>query len=62
MQGQRIVLADRGQVAMGRAASAHIVFRMDLEETDIRQRPDDLAEMLVLETDTGARRNRPGAE
>src|SRR5205814_7412532 len=46
------------QITVLRASRAHVVFGMNLEETDVRPRLDDRAIVLGLEADATARRNR----
>ena len=41
---QRIALAQRGELRMRRAAGAHVVLGMDLEESDRLRRGEDVAE------------------
>ncbi len=43
----------RGQVAVRRPARAHIVFCVNLEESDVRPRFKDRAVVLRLEADAG---------
>src|SRR5271154_7101400 len=56
MQRQRVTLADGVEAAMRRAARAHVVFRVDLEEPKLRPGFENGLEMLRLESDADARR------
>ena len=54
MQRNRVERADRLEPAVRRPASAHVVFRVDLEEAEVGPRLDDGVEVLGLEADAGA--------
>ena len=56
MNRQRIVGADPAQQMMRRAARAHVVFGVDLEEIDPAGTGKNVFAMLGLETGTGERR------
>jgi hypothetical protein len=62
VQRQRIGLADHGQATVRRPTGAHVVLRVDFEEADLGQRVHDFAVVLMLEPNSGARRNRPPAK
>ncbi len=57
VERQLVSLSNGRQVAVRRAARAHVVFRVDFEEADSRQRFDNRAVMLGLKTDAPARWN-----
>ncbi|KAG1082506.1 hypothetical protein G6F40_015094 [Rhizopus arrhizus] len=59
VQRQGIVFSDGRQVAMGRAASAHVVFRMNFKEAHIRPRFDDGSVVVGLKAYAGSRRDSP---
>src|SRR5216684_3922595 len=62
VERQRIPFANCRKVAVRRTSRAHVIFRMDLKETDVGQRFDNGAVMLGLEADAGSRRNEiPGS-
>src|SRR5262249_2477635 len=58
VQRQRIAIADRSEIAVRRAAGAHVVLGMDLEEADIGGRLEYRPVVLWLEPDAGAPRDR----
>src|SRR5215207_3751040 len=49
VQGQRITLADGTELGVRRAAFAHVVLSMHLEEPHPRLRREDLRDVVVLE-------------
>ena len=53
---QCIACAQCAKLRMRRSAGAHIVLRMHLEESDRLRRGENVAEVLGLEADPGARR------
>jgi hypothetical protein len=53
VQRQGVVAAERGQLGMGQATLAHVVFGMDLEEPERRGGGADGGEVLGFEADTG---------
>src|SRR5713226_3599333 len=57
VQRQRIALADFREVAVRRAASAHVVFGVDFEEANIRGGLHDRPIVLGLEANAGTRRD-----
>ena len=61
VQRQRIAGADRLQPAMRRPAVAHVSLGVDLEKADLARAGDNRLEMLGLEADAGAARQRAGA-
>ena len=56
VQRKRIVLSDRGEIAVWRPAVAHVVFGVHLEEADIGLAVEDFAIMLRLQAEACARR------
>jgi len=52
---QRIAFAQRAELRVRRSAGAHVILRVDLEESDRLRRGEDVAEMRWLEADAGAR-------
>jgi len=62
VERQRIAFANCRQIAVRRTSRAHVIFSMDLKETDVGQGFDNGAVMLGLEADAGSRRNEiPGS-
>src|SRR5258708_37967188 len=62
VERQRISVPNGRQIAMRRTSRSHVVFRMNLEEADVRPCLDNRAVVLCLEADAGARRNEiPGS-
>src|SRR5258708_5335682 len=57
VQRQRVLLANGRQITVRRAARAHVIFRMNLEEADVRPGLDDRAIVLGLKADAPTRRN-----
>lgn len=55
---QGVSLGNGFEVAVWRAARAHVVFRMHFEPPDVRLIRDDFRIVLGLEPDSGAYRNR----
>ena len=53
VQRHRIVAADAGQRVVRRAARAHVVFGMNLEEALLLPLGEDRRQMLVLEAGAG---------
>lgn len=53
---KRMVLAQPAKLGMWRAARAHVVFRVDLEEADLLRLDEDIGEMLGFEAGTGTAR------
>ena len=60
MQRKRIKRADRLQPPMRRAAVAHVILGVDLEEADVRALGQDRVEVFGLQADAGARGQRRG--
>ncbi|GGH49861.1 hypothetical protein GCM10010975_02480 [Comamonas phosphati] len=59
MQRQGVVFTDRRQIAMGRAAGTHVVFRVDFKEADIGPRLKDEPIVVGLEADARPGGNAP---
>src|SRR5437868_14399472 len=59
MQRQRILLADQSQEVMERAASDHVVFSVNFEETEVGPGTEHFTKVLGLEPQSGAAR-QPG--
>jgi len=57
MQGKWVEIANGGKIAVRRAAGAHVVFGMDLEEAEIRQFSQHRFVVFGLESDAAARRD-----
>src|SRR5262245_33352741 len=57
VERKRILLANGRQIAMRRAARAHVVLCMNFEEANVRLRVDNGAVMLGLQPDASPRRN-----
>lgn len=49
VQGQRVALADGGELGMGQTALAHIVLGMDLEEANVRAAAQYVVDVLRLQ-------------
>src|SRR6266478_9773515 len=58
VQRQRVLLANGRQITVRRASRAHVIFRMNLKEADVRPGLDDRAVVLGLEADAAPRRDR----
>jgi hypothetical protein len=54
VQRQRIARADRLEPAVRRAAVAHVIFRMNLEKSEVGSLREDRVDMLGLEADARA--------